>query len=110
MKYVPLRIEKYNFKPNQIFEMLPIILNKMIIGIFNNKNSLSEFFIICYFHYILFFKKLVKEFKKEFNDYIQNILNQIERNNYQINKNLIPDIGNFMILFFFSDLNISEKI
>ena len=38
----------------------------MIIDIFNNKNSLSEFFIICYFHYILLFKKLVIKFKKEF--------------------------------------------
>ena len=110
MKFGPLGIEKYDFKPNQIFEMLPIILNKMIIGIFTNKNSLSESFIVCYFHYILLFKKLVKEFKKEFDDYIRNILNQIERNNYEINKNLIPDIGNFMMLLFFSDLKISEKM
>ena len=59
MKYGPLGIKEYDFNVEQIFEILPIILNKMIIGIFKNKNALSEAFIICYFHYILLFKKLV---------------------------------------------------
>jgi ubiquitin-protein ligase len=110
MKFGPLGIKKYDFEPNQIFEILPIILNKMIIGIFNNKNSISESFIICYFHYILLFKKLVSEFKKEFDLYVQNILNQIKENDYEIDKKIIPDIGNFMMLLFFSDIEISKKL
>ena len=110
MKFGPLGIKQYDFEPNQIFEILPIILNKMIIGIFNDKNSISESFIICYFHYILLFKKLVSEFKKEFDSYVQNILNQIKENDYEIDKKIIPDIGNFMMLLFFSDIEISKKL
>ena len=57
MKFGPRGIKSYDFESNKIFENLPIILNKMIIGMFNNKNFMSESFIICYFHYILLFKK-----------------------------------------------------
>ena len=110
MKYGPLGIKEYDFKAEQIFEILPIILNKMIIGIFKNENALSEAFIICYFHYILLFKKLVEEFKEEFDNYVKKYLDKIKSNNYDFDKKLIPDIGNFMMLLFFSDLEITEKM
>ena len=110
MKYGPLGIKEYDFKAEQIFEILPIILNKMIIGIFKNENALSEAFIICYFHYILLFKKLVEEFKEEFDNYVKKYLDEIKSNNYDFDKQLIPDIGNFMMLLFFSDLEITEKM
>ena len=35
IKYGALGKKEYDFEPSQIFEILPIILNKMIIGIFN---------------------------------------------------------------------------
>ena len=64
IKYSPLGIKQYDFKTEQIFEILPILLNKMIIGIFNNRNIMSQSFIRCYFHYILLFKKLIENYKK----------------------------------------------
>ena len=110
IKYGPLGIKQYDFKPEQIFEILPIILNKMIIGIFNNRNKMSQNFIRCYFHYILLFKKLIENYKKDFNNYIKYYFDSIINNNFQFNKNLIPDIGNFMMLLFFSDLVIPQKL
>ena len=49
------------FHPEQIFDILPIILNKMIIGIFNGKSIVSTSYITCYFHYVLLFKRLCRE-------------------------------------------------
>ena len=103
IKYGALGIKKYDFKPEHIFEILPIILNKMIIGIFNGKTTISSAFIRCYFHYVLLFKKLCSEFEKDYCKYVNHILNLVKKNNYQINKKIIPDIGNFLMLLFFSN-------
>ena len=63
-------IKKENeFKPEQIFEIIPIILNKMIIGMFNGKSFISSAFIECYFQYVLLFKKLIKEYEGDFIKY-----------------------------------------
>ena len=103
IKYGAEGKKKYDFKPNHIFEILPIILNKMIIGIFNGKTTISSAFIRCYFHYVLLFKKLCLEFEDDYCKYVNHILNFIKKNNYEINKQIIPDIGNFLMLLFFSN-------
>ena len=110
IKYGAIGLKEYDFKVEHIFEVVPIILNKMIIGIFTKKSSLSEAFIKCYFQYILLFKKLTEIYKKEFNEYVNKIIKQIENNYYHINKNIIPDIGNFLVLLLFSDIPINNKI
>ena len=69
IKYGPLGIKQHNFQTEQIFEILPIILNKMIIGMFNGQSIISSAFIMCYFHYILLFKKLCEEYEKEYFQY-----------------------------------------
>lgn len=51
------------FRPEQIFDILPIILNKMIIGMFNGKSIISSAFITCYFQYVLLFKNYAKNMK-----------------------------------------------
>ena len=89
------------FKPEFLFEILPIILNKMIIGIFNGKTNISSVFIRCYFQYILLFKKFCEEFSDDYKNILNGYLKQIKGNNYNINKKLIPDIGNFFVLLFF---------
>ena len=103
IKYGAEGLKKYDFKPEYIFEVLPIILNKMIIGIFNGKSTISSAFIRCYFHYVLLFKKLCLEFEDDYRKYVNHILNLVRKNNYEVNKQIMPDIGNFLMLLFFSN-------
>ena len=102
IKFGPLGIKEYDFKPEQIFEILPIILNKMIIGIFNGKSKVSSSFITCYFQYVLLFKKLCIEFEDDYLKYVNHTLSLIKNNKYYVDKSIIPDIGNFFMLLFFS--------
>ena len=99
-----------SFNPSQIFDILPLILNKMIIGMFNGKSIISSAFIVSYFHYVLLFKKLCHEFEEEFTLYFNQKINLIRMNNYEVNKRIAPDIGNFFMLMFFSnkDMNSDE--
>ena len=111
IKYGPRGIKEYDFKPEQIFEILPIILNKMIIGMFNGQSAISSAFIRCYFHYVLLFKKLSVEFEYEYISYLNHKLNLIHKNKYNVKKSIIPDIGNFLVLLLFCDRNIyNEKM
>jgi hypothetical protein len=111
IKYGPRGIKEYDFKPEQIFEILPIILNKMIIGMFNGQSAISSAFIRCYFHYVLLFKKLSIEYEYEYISYLNHKLNLIHRNRYNVKKSIIPDIGDFLVLLLFCDRNIyNEKM
>ena len=110
IKFGALGLKEYDFKTDYIFEILPIILNKMIIGVFSKKTSLSEAFIRCYFQYILLLKKLTEIYKKEFDEYLNNILDSIKKNYNHIDKRIIPDIGNFMVLLLFSNFEISDEL
>ena len=110
IKFGAMGLKEYDFKTDYIFEILPIILNKMIIGVFNKKTSLSEAFIRCYFQYILLLKKLTEIYKKEFDEYLNNILDNIKKNYNHIDKRIIPDIGNFMVLLLFSTFEISDEL
>ena len=97
-------IKKENeFKSEQIFEILPIILNKMIIGMFSGKSYISSAFIECYFQYVLLFKKLIKEYEGDFIKYATKKIDLITKNDYDINKKIIPDIGNFLMIMFYSN-------
>lgn len=96
------------FNPNQIFDIFPIILNKMIIGVFKGKANLSMSFIKCYYHYVLLFKRLCKEYKNEFDAYVDKKINLIKMNDYEVDKIIIPDIGEFFILIFLSNKDMSS--
>ena len=109
IKFGARGIKEYDFKPEQIFEILPIILNKMIIGMFDGKSAISSAFIISYFHYVLLFKKLSIEYEKDFTNYLDKIIRSIENNDYVPNKSIIPDIGNFFMILFFSNKNMHTK-
>ena len=96
------------FTPEQIFDILPIILNKMIIGIFSGKSIISTSYITCYFHYVLLFKRLCREYQEEFNTYVDKRLNLITMNDYEVNKKIVPDIGDFFMLVFLSNKDMSS--
>jgi ubiquitin-protein ligase len=103
IKYGARGIEEYDFKPEQIFQILPNLLNKMIIGMFTGKTNICSSFIRCYFQYVLLFKKLCLEYEKEYLEYVNHILNMVKNNAYNADKSIIPDIGDFFMLLFFSN-------
>lgn len=97
-----------HFNPSQLFQVLPVILNSMIIGMYKVKTTLFSSFIKCYFKYILLFKKFRQEYSVEYSIYLNDIFNQIKDNNYSVNKNIIPDIGNFFIVLLFNKVDINS--
>ena len=96
------------FLPEQIFDIFPIILNKMIIGIFNGKSIVSTSYITCYFHYVLLFKRLCKEYQEEYNFYVDKKLSLITMNDYEVNKKIVADIGDFFMLIFLSNKDMTS--
>ena len=96
------------FQPEQIFDIFPIILNKMIIGIFNGKSIVSTSYITFYFHYVLLFKRLCKEYQEEYNFYVNKKLSLITMNDYEVNKKIVADIGDFFMLIFLSNKDMTS--
>ena len=90
-------------KPEKIFEIINILLNKMIIGKFSGKSYISSTFIECYFQYVFIFKKLIKEHENDFIKYVTKKIDLITKNDYDINKIIIPDIGNFLMIIFYTN-------
>ena len=95
------------FKPEQVFDILPIILNKMIIGGFNGKSVISSSFINCYFQYVLLFKRLCQDYKAEYETYVNRKISFITMNDYEVNKKIVPDIGDFFMLIYLSNKDMS---
>ena len=109
IKYGPSGKKEFDFKPEQIFEVLPIILNKMIIGIFNGKSEISSSFIRSYFQYVLLFKKLCSEYEEENLAFMNKKLSLVFDNDYKINKKIIPDLGDFLMLLFYCNKDTHDK-
>ena len=95
------------FRPEQIFDILPIILNKMIIGMFKGKSIISSSFIMCYFQYVRLFKRLCQEYKEEYETYVNKKISLITMNDYEVNKKIVPDIGDFLMLIYLSNKDMS---
>ena len=109
IKYGPSGKKEYDFKPEQIFEVLPTILNKMIIGMFNGKSEISAPFIRSYFQYVLLFKKLCLEFEEDNLAFMNKKLSLVLDNNYTIDKKIIPDLGDFLMLLFYCNKETHDK-
>ena len=109
IKFGPEGKAEYDFKPDQIFEILPIVLNKMIIGMFNGKTQISSAFIKSYFQYVLLFKKLCDDYEDENLAFLNKKLALILDNEYKIDKKIIPDIGDFLMILFFCNKDTHEE-
>ena len=109
IKYGAEGKKEYDFKPDQIFEILPIVLNKMIIGMLNGKSEISSAFIRSYFQFVLLFKKLCLEFEEDNLAYLNKVLSLIHDNDYKIDKKIIPDIGDFFMVLFFCNKDTHEE-
>ena len=105
IKYGEKDAEKYDFEPETLFEILPKILNRIIKGMVNDKSNISSAFIKCYYHYVLLFKRLCEEFQEEYIDYLNQKMNLIHKNGYNVAKSIIRDIDDFFILLFFCNKN-----
>ncbi|MBP5421564.1 MAG: hypothetical protein J6Y78_03875 [Paludibacteraceae bacterium] len=95
------------FRPEIVFDILPIILNKMIIGAFNGKSVISSSFITCYFQYVLLFKRLCEDYKAEYETYVNRKISLITMNDYEVSKKIVPDIGDFLMLIYLSNKDMS---
>ena len=95
------------FRPEIVFDILPIILNKMIIGAFNGKSVISSSFITCYFQYVLLFKRLCQDYKAEYEAYVNRKISLITMNDYEVSKKIVPDIGDFFMLIYLSNKDMS---
>ena len=112
IKYGSHKYNNYGLNPDNIFELLPIIINRIILGIIKTKSAnISKLFIKCLYHYILLMKKLCIEYENEYFSYVNYILSTIKKKDYNANRQIIRDINNFFILLFFSskDTN-TEKL
>lgn len=105
IKYGEKDAEKYDFEPETLFEILPKILNRIIKGMVNGKSNISSAFIKCYYHYVLLFKRLCEEFQEEYINYLNQKMNLIHKNGYNVAKSIIRDIDDFFILLFFCNRN-----
>lgn len=110
LKWGPSGIKEYDFEPLLIFEIMPNFLNKMVIDIFSKGTVFSQTSIRCYFNFILLFRKLLKIYEKEHKDYVLDKLRAIKKNGDIINKTIVSDIGNFLMLIIFSDLKVKKEI
>ena len=90
-----------------VFDILPIILNKMIIGAFKGKSVISSSFITCYFQYVLLFKRLCQDYKEEYETYVNKKISLITMNDYEVTKKIVPDIGDFFMLIYLSNKDMS---
>ena len=109
IKYGAIGKKEYDFNPEQIFQILPNLLNKMIIGMFKGKSSICSSFIRCYFQYVLLFKKLCLIYEDDYLKYVNHLLNEIRKNKYSPDKSIIPDIGDFFMLLFFSNKDTNNE-
>ena len=110
LKYGNSGLQKYDFQPKYIFEIMPNIFTEMIIKMANN--SISSSFLKCFFQYILLYKKLKEKYKSYFikyqKYYLKSAINIIYSKNEIID--IIKQIFKLLILFYLDGNEIRHEI
>jgi ubiquitin-protein ligase len=91
---------EYDFQPLIVLEIIPALLNKMIIFLLQGMTHLSLSAMRAYCHYIMLLVRLIEDFP-ELKKYIQI---KIECGMENLSKQHVPDIGNLIVLMLFSQL------
>jgi ubiquitin-protein ligase len=99
--------KEYDFQPLDCIEIMPPLLNKMIIFLLNGKNHMSNAAIEAYCHYIMLFNRLCEDYP-EVRKYIKSKLYSYQTK--PIDKTNCPDLGNLIVLYFFGNIEIEEKL
>ena len=110
LKYGDNGLQKFDFQPIHIFEVMPIILSEMIVKIMDQ--NVSSSFLICFFQYALMFKKLEKKYNNIFIDYQKSYLPNKINNIWKSQENISPkkELLELLILFYFCDNEIDKEM
>jgi len=111
MRYGPEGKKEYDFKPALILEVLPAILNKMVVFILKGTTHMSIAAIEAYCHYLMLLNRLIKDFPEvqKMIDTKAELLISPNLKESDLNKTNIPDIGNFIVWLCFSKLNLTNN-
>jgi ubiquitin-protein ligase len=104
-KYGIQGIKEYDFKPLDVIDILPTLLNKMIIFLIKGSTHLSNSAMEAYCHYIMLINRLIEDFP-EIKNHLEKLIKELNEGSF--NKTTVPDIGNFVVLLFFSKVKITE--
>ena len=91
--------DEKEFKSEQIFEILTMIIKRLIIGMLKGKAIISSEFIMCYFQFFFLFKMICKEFQESFERYLHHKTILLEMKDYNTSDELVPNISDFLIWF-----------
>ena len=115
LKYGPTNERNgYQIDPHVVLlEVLPAILNKMVIFIIKGTTHMSFAAIETFCHFLMLFKRMLNDFpevQKVINSYGEELKNSKNVNSY-LHKANFPDIGNFLVLLCFArDSIIDDKL
>jgi ubiquitin-protein ligase len=96
-----------DFQPLDCIDIMPPLLNKMIIFLLNGKNHMSNAAIEAYCHYIMLFNRLCEDYP-EIRRHIKAKLESFYKKEFS--KQNCPDLGNLIVLFYFSGIKFEEKL
>ncbi len=90
-----------DFKKEYITEVFPALLCKMIVFLLDGSKHSSIAAMEAFCHFILLFRKMIDEHGIQ--EYIDEMVETVKNAKmYDLRKSSLPDIGNFIVLLFFS--------